>query len=410
MNKQRILITGEGSIIEVTRGRLYRIRHRIPPEKPGGKARWSPMRSVHGTKADARQALEEYCRELEDRLNNKYHGLTVGQYGREFQARRLAMNTLSPLTLRRDELETSKIERHFGTMPIQELTTGDINAAYSTMRVGEGMSAGAIHKVHAKLRQILKQAVKDGMIVRNPCDTIEDIKRPPAEERRSLAHEQALQLASDLKTESPSGNIVAVWLALATGVRRGEALGLVWHDVDLRKGRIHISKQYAADKKRRAPKSESSKRNLSIDKGTVVFLTEWKAVQSKEFFDGEDVPGDTPVCTNELGNFIDPDVFNRWRRNYFADHGLGSFKKTVEYTDRQGQRHMRRSGYEGFNLHELRHTQATLLIGSGTDIKTVQKRLGHSSASLTLNIYAHAIEQNDREAAEMIGSLLHGQQ
>ena len=64
------------------------------------------------------------------------------------------------------------------------------------------------------------------------------------------------------------------------------------------------------------------------------------------------------------------------------------------------------SGYEGFNLHELRHTQATLLIGSGADIKTVQNRLGHSSASLTMDIYAHAIEQNDRDAAEKIGSLL----
>ena len=65
-----------------------------------------------------------------------------------------------------------------------------------------------------------------------------------------------------------------------------------------------------------------------------------------------------------------------------------------------------KEGYEGFNFHELRHTQATLLIGQGADIKTVQNRLGHSSASLTMDIYAHAIEQNDREAADAIGDLL----
>jgi integrase len=176
----------------------------------------------------------------------------------------------------------------------------------------------------------------------------------------------------------------------------------------LERGRIKVVKQYAADKKRRNPKSKTSQRNLSIDVGTVNFLKEWKAVQQQELFDGEKVPGSTPVCTNELGDFIDPNIFNRWRRHYFAKHGLGCFKKEESYIDRQGNKRVRRTQYEGFNLHELRHTQATLLIGSGTDIKTVQTRLGHSSASLTMDIYAHAIEQNDRDAAETIGDFLNG--
>ena len=66
----------------------------------------------------------------------------------------------------------------------------------------------------------------------------------------------------------------------------------------------------------------------------------------------------------------------------------------------------RNSGHVAYNPHELRHTQATTLSGSGADIKTVQNRLGHSSASLTMNIYAHAIEQNDRDAADAIGGML----
>ena len=66
----------------------------------------------------------------------------------------------------------------------------------------------------------------------------------------------------------------------------------------------------------------------------------------------------------------------------------------------------RQGAYIGYNLHELRHTQATLLIGSGADIKTVQQRLGHSSASLTMDIYAHFIAQNDRVAANTIGEIL----
>ena len=111
----------------------------------------------------------------------------------------------------------------------------------------------------------------------------------------------------------------------------------------------------------------------------------------------------TPVCINTLFKFMDPNTFNRWRRQYFADHGLGEFGPAVRYTDSTGRKRWRKGAYIGYNLHELRHTQATLLIGSGADIKTVQQRLGHSSASLTMDIYAHFIAQNDRVAANTIG-------
>jgi integrase len=404
--RKYITVQGEGSIVEVERGRVYRIRLRIPPSKPGGKLKWSPQRTILGNKAAARTAIEEYRRELEAQLNNEFQGLTVGQYAREFQERRVTMKTLSPLTLKRDRLETGVIERYFADTLIEELSTADINKAYAKMRSKDGMSASAVHKTHARLRMVLGQALREGIIGSSPCNLIDDIKRPPAKARRSLTKEQAFKLASDLKAEPRSGNTVAVWLALATGVRRGEALGLIWDDVDLERGRIKVVKQYAADKERRNPKSKTSQRNLAIDEGTVSFLKEWKEVQQQELFDGDEVLGSVPVCANELGNFKDPNIFNRWRRNYFANHGLGCFKKEESYIDRQGNKRIRRTDYEGFNLHELRHTQATLLIGSGTDIKTVQTRLGHSSASLTMDIYAHAIEQNDREAAVTIGNLL----
>lgn len=268
------------------------------------------------------------------------------------------------------------------------------------------MTPSALHKLHQKLSQVLKQAVKEEIIQRNPCDLIDDVKRPKAKERRSLTQEQAMQLAHDLKTSGRNGRIVAVWLALATGVRRGEALGLIWDDVDLVRKRIYIHKQLDSKGVRRDPKSEKSKRNLAIDDGTVQFLTEWMIMQSDLFFGGGDVPGTTPVCTNETGGFISPAAFDKWRRNFFVEHGLGSFDKEEVWYDRQGIKRYTRSGFHGFNLHELRHTQATLLIGQGADIKTIQNRLGHSTASLTMDIYAHAIEQNDRTAADTIGGLL----
>ena len=84
----------------------------------------------------------------------------------------------------------------------------------------------------------------------------------------------------------------------------------------------------------------------------------------------------------------------------------GQRKSLWPVIDGQGRKRIRRNAYQGLNFHELRHAQATLLIGNGADIKTAQHRLGHSSASLTMNIYAHAVEQNDREAADAIGGIL----
>ena len=85
---------------------------------------------------------------------------------------------------------------------------------------------------------------------------------------------------------------------------------------------------------------------------------------------------------------------------------MGYFEHEETYTDPKGVKHVKRRGYRGYNFHELRHTQATLLIGSGADINTVQHRLGHSTASLTMDIYAHAIAQNDRDAADTIGDTI----
>lgn len=405
MGKRRIEITGEGSIVEVERGRVYRIRHRIPPTEPGGKRRWSPSRTVRGTKGQARIALEEYRRELEEELNNENPGLTVGEYAREFQERRRESGTLSPLTVRRDEIETERIERLFGSLPIADLTTADINKAYAKLRKKKA-SPSSLHKLHAKLRQVLKQAVKEDIILQNPCDKIDDVRRPAAKERRSLSAEQAISLAIHLKGSVRNGKIVAVWLALATGMRRGEALGLDWSRVGLKKACIRIDRQLDSQGEIRPPKSKKSVRTVSIDEGTVSFLREWRSMQSKEFFEGGEVPDDCPVCTSEHGDYLEPNTFNRWRRAFFVEAGLGRSEHQETYVDKKGVKRYRNSGYVGFNFHELRHTQATLLIGSGADVKTVQHRLGHSTASLTMDIYAHALEKNDRDAADAVGNML----
>jgi integrase len=334
--------------------------------------------------------------------------LTVGQYARQFQDQRRSMGNLSPLTIERDEIETDRIEELFGDIAIEALSVGIINQTYAKLRADKDVSKNQLHKIHAKLKQILKQAVKEEIIAKNPCEMIQ-IARPKSKERKSLEVEDAIKLADALRKEDQSGRVIAMWLGLATGIRRGEALGLVWKHVDFERKQIYIAQQLANDKTLREPKSENSHRWVGIDDETVEYLRVWKVQQHQELAAmGIHQAPNTPLATNELGGFTDPNNFSRWRRGFFADNGLGYFEHETIYTDPSGVRHIKRSGYRGYNFHELRHTQATLLIGSGADIKTVQHRLGHSSASLTMNIYAHAIAANDRTAADTIGNAVFG--
>ena len=398
-------IIGSGEIEEVTKGKVYRIRHHLGRDPKTGRYIRSPKKTVYGTKADARRALEEYRIELECGVKNPEE-LTVGNYARAWYERRKNTGRYSPLTLKDDELQVRKIEGIWGATLLEDLTLKKISDAYDKLLASKRATKSAIHKLNATLSLVMDEAVANELVEANPCEHVK-APRPKAKERKALSDEQALDLAVALRTEEQTGNTVAVWIALATGMRRGEILGLVWRNVDFERKRIYVGQQYAADHKIRDPKSEKSHRWLGLDDGTVAFLAEWKEKQARAMeVAGLDQDEEAPVCTNTLFKFMDPNTFNRWRRQYFADHGLGEFGPAVRYTDSTGRKRWRKGAYVGYNLHELRHTQATLLIGSGADIKTVQQRLGHSSASLTMDIYAHFIAQNDRAAANTIGGIL----
>ena len=97
-------------------------------------------------------------------------------------------------------------------------------------------------------------------------------KSAETQRKREITKEQALEFVHKLKNEPQDGRIVAVWLGLATGLRRGEALALVWEDVDLENARLRIRKQYGKEKVLKDPKTAKSRRTISIDNQTVESL------------------------------------------------------------------------------------------------------------------------------------------
>ena len=166
-------------------------------------------------------------------------------------------------------------------------------------------------------------------------------------------------------------------------------MGLQWKHVDFDNQQICIEQALSNEKKLMAPKTAAGVRSLFVDADTMSHLRTWKAFQKTALHRvmGDDAHAatqtdETPVCCDNAGGLYDLANFSRWWRAY---------SKSI--------------GFEGLRVHELRHTQATLLLGNGVDVKTVQTRLGHADASMTLNQYAHAIPANDRAAADLMGAI-----
>lgn len=421
---------GNGSIESAGAGK-WRLRVYL-----GTDGRGKPIRrgkTVRGTKRQAVEALAEFRRESLEELRapkaaRDARAATVAEYAWQYH-REHVRDGRARTTALRDAAAFRAIERYFGDTPLAGLTTAEVRAAYAGIREGREMSENALHAMHQKLKAVLRQAVWDDIIPKNPCDPIK-VPKPKPKERKALTQPEAARLFS-LLSEGPAQSYrIAVLLGLATGMRLGEVMGLMWKNVDLDAGMLFVACQYGSDHEIREPKTERSRRWLSLDEATLAQLGRWKDAQRAELAAinernmnaiaerGGDAGAyeplaqtpSTPVVTNELGGFTDINNYSRWFRGFCVDNGFGEYGKVEIVQHKDGTRRYHRTGYTGLKFHELRHTQATLLIGNGADIKTVQQRLGHSSANLTMDIYAHAIRQNDEAAARCIGALLAGEE
>lgn len=418
-------IRSRGTIENVGRGK-WRLHISTGYDEATGKY-GRASRTVTGNKSEALKEMERFRQELREGTvtTERPYAYTVGQYAADFHEERAnAMG--SPLSWSREAVEIKNVVVFFGGWRIDELAPADIRQTYARIRREGTLNDKGIYRLHKTLKQVMRQAVCDELIGRNPCDAVK-VSRPKPAERSSLGADGAQRLYEVLVSGEPHPNKVATLLALETGMRRGEVLGLQWKNVRLAEGKLYVAKQFAADRELRDPKSESPKRWVSLNAETVEELRRWRIEQQRRFqafnaehaakvsragldaeaFAGVAHDGETPVISNEVCGFTDPNVFARWFRKFCVDNGFGTYGSVEEVRDTNGVKRYVRKGYEGLRFHELRHPPGhPAHIGSGADIKTVQHRLGHSSASLTMNIYAHAIKENDELAAQAIGSIL----
>jgi integrase len=283
---------------------------------------------------------------------------------------------------------------------------------------------------HVKLKQILSYALKNNYILRNPAEDVDTPKRPQPS-RNSLTQDELARFTRCLSRRALGGYSMTVWIALATGMRRSEILGLQWGCVNLNDSYVDVKQTLTEKGKiKDTTKTPSSLRRIPIDPDTVGRLKEWQVLQSEYFLSlGVAQSNKTPIISNKSCDFLDQHHFERWWRDFCVKYGFGEYRdnrgdlippprynEQGQQVDEQGRCYSRmnkkpkqpKRHYTGLHLHDARHTYATRLIANGIDYKTVQSLLGHANASTTLNLYAHAEEGQRRAASDLIGSLMNG--
>ncbi len=248
------------------------------------------------------------------------------------------------------------------------------------------LSPKTIKHYHAFISSIMERAVKWGIIDSNPCHKV-DSPKVTKKEIECLTTEQAIIFLEKLSAE-PLEYQAIFNILLFTGIRRGELMGLEWSDIDFKNQTISIKRtsQYTAQKGiyTDTTKTEQSKRTVSAPDTLINLLARYKWEQSQN----RAALGDKWIYTDRL--------FTKWNGE--------PMHPNTPYT--YLQKLLKKYNLPKVSLHSFRHTNATIMINSGTDIRTVSGRLGHSQTSTTLNIYAHLIQKADRAAADVVSDAL----
>ena len=268
---------------------------------------------------------------------------------------------------------------------------------------GGPLSTSTVRSIRSTLITCLDSAKDAGLLKTNPVKATkpprlirkEKVFLYPAQAQRLLAIAEKGSYYVDKTTADP-GQLyllrcyaVLIRLALVTGMRRGELLGLTWPCVGTDTISIRYQEQYSPKKGYYlgTPKTQTSIRTISLDCTTLKVLNDWRYYQQAyaEQLGNQFQNPNRLVLTNAFGTFVHPD-------NFRCRHWAAMCKAADLPT--------------GCTLHSLRHTAATLMLQAGVDIKTCAQRLGHANATMLLKVYAHVLSENDAKAADTLAGLI----
>lgn len=348
-----------------------------------GKRRYF-SRQIKGTRRDAQKLLTATLRDMDTGTFVEPTKLTVKEY-----LERWLKDAARPRVSRRTGNGYAGIvERYIspslGAQRLDKLQALDIQKAYGDM-LSRGLSARVVRHTHAVLHNALKQAVKWGILSRNPSDLVE-LPKVPHVERRVLSVEEAVRFieAADML---PHGLIFV--FALLSGMRPEEYLGLQWADVDLERRTAQVKRALVWHKRSwsfEEPKTARSRRTVSLPRPLVEKLKAHRRAQAEQRLKlGSSWGALDLVFCSETGSPLQiPNITYRYFRPILEKAELPRIR-----------------------LYDLRHTCATLLLMADEHPKVVSERLGHSTIVLTLDTYSHVLPTMQQQATARLENLLY---
>jgi integrase len=364
----------KGHIRERSPGHWAIILDARDPQTGKRRRRWH---SFTGTKRQAQVECARLVSEAQQGGAVDPSRITLAEFLDRFEADWISVH-VSDLTAERYRSALTHIRRHLGQRPLQKLQPADLAQLYAGLH-RDGLAPRSVKLIHRVVHRSLAQAKLWGLVRDNAAELAKP-PRAPDQETKMLQPAEAVALVERLR----GGPLYMIaLLALGTGCRRNELLGLRWCDVDLDAGRITISQSLerttAYGIRVKGPKTRSSRRTISLPATLVDALrSHWASQQEQRLRTGLGEASDSaPVLAAPEGSYQSPGAISQaWGR-----------------------------AVPDYKLHSLRHTHASMLIASGMDILTISRRLGHASPAVTLGVYGHMIAGTDDKAAVIVDQM-----
>ena len=345
---------------------------------------WRAQISLEGKRlsfsAKTRSECVEWLRRTTDLVDKgmtfQSHNLILKEYLSDWFSTK--KNTIKPKTAYDyARLLKNYIYPPLGNIKLKELTTHRITYFYAGMK-RDGRGVRTIQIIHNILRSSLQDAVRNGIIGRNPCVGAL-VPKGNSHEMQVLTESQVTEF---LIAAEDSHYKALYHLAITTGMRYSELIGLKWSDIDWDRGTLKVQRQlqyipYQGYQFNR-PKTQSGIRTIVLGRTALSKLREHYNENAHD-----DKTGENLIFINGIGTQI---YFKRFQKDF--------------------KRVLRKAGLPNIRFHDLRHTAATLMIANGIPVVIVSKILGHSKPSVTMNIYAHASIEMQAEAAQLMENLV----
>ena len=352
---------------------------------PATGKRQRHFESVRGTKKEAEQRLAELLVSVQKGgLVKPVRTFTVGAYLTEW----LQTHTELHCRPRTAEGYALLVNRHLipalGHIRLGQLRAQHVGS-YCSTAIQRGLSKRTVLHHFRLLHKALRDGVRSGLIAANPCDGVEP-PTPTDEEMKTLSPDEVSRFLSGAK-QAPWPHYYLFYTMLFTGLRRSEALALIWGNMDLDLCILSVTQSLhrlsGGEYVIQPPKTRRSRRQVDLPVSLVRLLRDYRAeVEVQRLLLGKPLGDDDLVFARLDGTPLDPST---------VTHVFG--------------RMARKAGLK-LRLHDLRHSYASIMLAAGVNVKTISQSLGHASIGITLDIYAHLLPGAGKAAAESFDKLL----